>query len=295
MDKNSIQYKAILLAIVSAVAGALLAAVNSVTAPIIEENNMASIKATLEEFYPGASFKDVTADVAGDYDLVDGVYAAEGKGYIFTLHGNGYASDAFTFIMAFDNDGKISGYKGLTSSETSGKGSKCWEEDYINQVLALTSTDAMPLISGATVTSSALGAAVTQAEEIFNGLQGIAFDASANTPAAPAAPVAVALGETDASGATVVDNGDGTYTVSAEGFNGAVTATVKVENGAIVSITNVDGGDNGDHVGDSVFEEGGCAKFEGATADTVVDFETGATFTSKAMNTIAAAAIQAAK
>ena len=293
MDKNSIQYKAVLLAVVSAVAGALLAAVNAITAPIIEENNLATIKATLEEFYPGASFKDVTDSYAADYDLVDGVYEAEGKGYIFTLHSTGYSSDGFTFIIAFDNDGKVSGYAGLQNNETAGKGSKCFEDDYINDVKALTSTDTMPIISGATVTSTAVNAAVTQAETIFNSIQGIAFDADANTPATPEPDVAETLGTTDISEATVVDNGDGTYTVTAPGAMGDNTATVTVADGAVVSITGLDGADKDGYM-DDFFEDGGLAAYEGATADSVIDFVSGATGTSKSCNMIAAAALQAA-
>lgn len=293
MDKNTIQYKAVLLAVVSAVAGAMLAAVNAVTAPIIEENNLATIKATLEEFYPGASFKDVTADYAGDFDLVDGIYEAEGKGYVFTLHSTGYSADGFTFIMAFDNDGKISGYDVLQQNETAGKGSKCWDDDYKNEVKSLTSTDAMPIISGATVTSVAVNDAVVQAETIFNSIQGIAFDASANAPAVPEAPTAVSLGTTDVSGAAVVDNGDGSYTVTCDGAMGSNTATVTVADGAIVSITGLDGADKDGYI-DTWFEDGGLAAYEGATADTVIDFVSGATGTSKCVNTMAAAALQAA-
>ena len=60
LDHNSAQYKALLLGALCAVCGLLLSVVNSITAPIIAENALATVKASLEQIYPGASFNDVT-------------------------------------------------------------------------------------------------------------------------------------------------------------------------------------------------------------------------------------------
>ena len=108
LDKNSAQYKALLLGTLCAVCGLLLSVVNTITAPIIAENALATVKASLEQIYPGANFKDVTADLISQDEtgLVDGIYEAEGKGYVFTLHGVGYNSNGFIFMVGFDNDGK---------------------------------------------------------------------------------------------------------------------------------------------------------------------------------------------
>ena len=144
MDKNSSTYKTILLSVVCALAGACLAAANAVTKPIIEENAIAAVKTTLDQFYPGASFTDVTTKyVTSEYTLVDGVYEAEGKGYIFTLHNTGYSSSGFKFAIAFNTDGTIAGYMALEQNETSGKGSLAFEQNYIDQVTKLTSSDDM--------------------------------------------------------------------------------------------------------------------------------------------------------
>ena len=70
-------------------------------------------------------------------------------------------------------DGTISGYKVLSQKETAGKGDLAFKDDYTAQVLKLTSKDDMPIISGATVTSSAVGEAVKAAEAIFNSIAGI--------------------------------------------------------------------------------------------------------------------------
>ena len=120
MDQNSSVYKMMILGILCAVCGLLLSAVNAVTAPIIEENNLAVIKSSLEEIYPGGDFADVTSDYISmdETGLVDGIYEAKGQGYIFTLHGTGYNSNGFTFMVGFDNDGKVSGFREIEQNET---------------------------------------------------------------------------------------------------------------------------------------------------------------------------------
>ena len=89
MDKNSSVYKTILLAVVCAIAGVLLSAVNSLTAPVIAENALATVRASLEEIYPDVDdFEDVTEKNIKDDDsgMIEGIYRAGDKGYIFKLH-----------------------------------------------------------------------------------------------------------------------------------------------------------------------------------------------------------------
>lgn len=285
MDKNSSLYKTVLLAVVCAVAGLLLSAVNALTAPVIAQNAIKQVESTLNQFFPNGTFTDVTDDyVTDEYDLVDGVYEAEGEGYIFTLHNTGYDSGGFKIAIAFDNDGNIVGYAALEQSETAGKGSKAFEDDYISQVTSLTSTDSMPLLSGATITTKAVGEAVTQAEAIYNSIQGIAFDADAAADAAEnAAPK---------SDASCEDNGDGTYACKVTGFAGELTATITVEDGAVVSVEDLEGDDYGDGVGDDWFDD--ASVFEGVTSADEVDAMSGGTVTSNAVKGMVQAALDAA-
>ena len=269
MDKNSSAYKAVLLSVVCAVAGLLLSSVNKITKPIIDANSLKAVQGTLEEFFPDGEFEDVTSKYKTDeYDKVEGIYEAKGEGYVFTLTGQGYSSDGFKFAIAFDNDGKIVGYKGLESNETQGKGSKAFDDDYADQVKQLTSTDAMPLISGATITTTAVGESVTQAEEIFNNIQGISFDADAAKPAAPEAAKAEVLGQADFSSrkASCEDKGDGVYACKAAGFASDLQATITVKDGKVDSITDVSGSENGDGVGDVLFYGRGAGKLPTASA-----------------------------
>ncbi len=296
MDKNSSAYKAVLLSVVCAVAGLLLSSVNKITKPIIDANSLKAVQGTLEEFFPDGEFEDVTSKYKTDeYDKVEGIYEAKGEGYVFTLTGQGYSSDGFKFAIAFDNDGKIVGYKGLESNETQGKGSKAFDDDYADQVKQLTSTDAMPLISGATITTTAVGESVTQAEEIFNNIQGISFDADAAKPAAPEAAKAEVLGQADFSSrkASCEDKGDGVYACKAAGFASDLQATITVKDGKVDSITDVSGSENGDGVGDDFFS-GRTDSYKGKTLDDEMDLESGATNTSQGVAAMVQAALKAA-
>ena len=107
---------------------------------------------------------------------------------------------------------------------------------------------------------------------------------------------AATLGSEDLSSAkaTATANGDGTYAVTAKGFNGELTATIGVENGSITSFTDLAGGDNGDGIGDNYFADGGLDEFVGATLDSSIDGTSGATYTSTAVKAMAQAALKAA-
>ncbi len=283
MDKNSSIYKTVLLGVVSACAGLLLSAVNAVTAPVIAANSLKQVEATLENFFPNGTFTEVTDQYKTDEtDLIDGIYEADGEGYVFTLHNTGYSSDGFKFAIAFDNDGNIVGYEGLENSETAGKGDKAFKEDYVNQVVGLTSTDSMPLISGATITTKAVGAAVTEAETVYNQIVGIDFDADAAKESANNAQ--------PASDAECTDNGDGTYACKASGFN-ELSATIEIKDGKVAAVKDLTG-DEGDGVGDDWFSD--TSDLVGVSSADEIDAISGATLTSNGVKNMIQAALDMA-
>ena len=71
-------------------------------------------------------------------------------------------------MVAIDNDGKISGFQELEQAETSGFGARCFEDDYKSQITSITVSDDVPLLSGATLTSTAIKNGITAAEALFN-------------------------------------------------------------------------------------------------------------------------------
>ena len=307
IDKTSGVYKSCMLGILCAVCGILLSTVNAITAPIIEENALASVKSSLEVIYPGVTFADVTEDKIGllelkdgEEKLIDGIYNAEGKGTIFTLHSTGYNADGFTFMIAYNNDGSVAGYSVLEQAETAGKGDKAFKDPYVSDVLKLTSSDTMPLISGATITSAAVGKAVDQARQVFNKMNNISYDENATaTPAPKAEPVELAkedfkdnkaeCSETSNDGTTAV------YACKAQGFEGVneATVTVDVASKSVKSIEVTKFNDT-KGVGDLATKAAELEKYKGVTLESKVDSTTGATFTSTSLRAMITTALQAA-
>ena len=299
LDHNSALYKAILLGVLCAVCGLLLSVANAITAPIIAENALATIKASLEEIYPGATFSDVTDKYIekDETGLVDGIYEAEGKGYVFTLHGVGYNSNGFTFMVGFDNDGKISGYTALEQQETSGIGSRAFDDEYVSTITSLTSADPIPLLSGATLTSTAVQKGIDAAKAIFNDVQGISYDPNAQAEVPEQQPFGNEdYSKTDVT-CTEVSN-DGTtavYHCTAKGFEGTNEADVEIDlsTGTIKSI-KVTAFNDTPGVGDTATADAELARYAGKGLSDVVDSTTGASFTSLSLRAMAANALSAA-
>ena len=165
MNREGTLYKVVLLGVLCAVCGLLLAGVNAITEPIISETAIANEKANLEKMYPGAVFAAV--DYSDDTGLITGAYSAEGKGMIYKIHAVGYNADGFDFLLAFNEDGSVGGFQVLEENETAGFGKRCFEDDYVSQINALTSSDTAPLLSGATLTSTGIQKGFNAAKALF--------------------------------------------------------------------------------------------------------------------------------
>ena len=141
------------LAIISAIAGGELEAVNNLTAPIIEENALAEVKSTLEEFFPNGSFTEV--DIKGEVEYITNIYEAEGEGVIYKVSVQGF-SDTITYLVAIDNDRKFSGYKVTEISDTQGYGSRVGDPEFYEPFIGQSIDTQVDTLSGATVSSTAV-------------------------------------------------------------------------------------------------------------------------------------------
>ena len=158
----------------------------------------------------------------------------------------------------------------------------------------------MPLISGATVTTTAVGKAVDQARQVFNKMNNISYDENATaTPAPKAEPVELAkedfkdnkaeCSETSNDGTTAV------YACKAQGFEGVneATVTVDVASKSVKSIEVTKFNDT-EGVGDHATKATELDKYKGVTLESKVDSTTGATFTSTSLRAMITTALQAA-
>ena len=160
---------ALTLAVVGIVSAALLTAVNDWTVPIIAAREAEEYMEALREFFPAVS--DVqTEEVEGEkFDLI---YDASGNliGVVATVQQQGYGG-LFTFNLAVDSEGKITGLRVINHAESPGIGDVIAAPDFQSQFIGKTFEDPIQIgtdvdtVSGATVSSSAMINAVRRSVE----------------------------------------------------------------------------------------------------------------------------------
>ena len=140
------------LLLICAVMAVLMAVTNTITAPIIEQNQAAAANDALKVVMPnGQGFEKM--DVSG-YTLpatVSEVYSEASGGYVFQLTTTGYSS-GFVILCGVNADGTISGATCLSSSETLGY-EKTFGENFIGKNME--GVGGVDTVSGATRTTGA--------------------------------------------------------------------------------------------------------------------------------------------
>ena len=302
MNKDSLLYKVVLLGVLCAICGLALSGMNGLTAPLIAAQTLAKEQANLEKLYPGATFTEVT-DYEDSTGLVTGVYEAEGKGKIYKLSVVGYNSSGFTFMLAYDEDGTLSGFVPIEQNETNGFGSKCFEEPYVSSVIGIKAGEEIPLLSGATLTSRAIRNGGIAASALFTGGEAVISEPE---------PVVVKVDDdyTDYEAACEETSNDGAtavYACSAKGY-GLVTGaqgdhdykknkadiTINLADFTVAGIELTRFGDT-EGIGDKATAGSALEKYVGLGATDEVDFASGATFTSKSVTAMVQAAINMAQ
>lgn len=157
--KKSVQSTLVLVAI-CAVMAVLLALTNSITAPIIKQNQDAAANEALLVVMPeGEGFEKMDVSSYTLPATVTEVYKEANGGYVVTLTTAGYGS-GFVIMCGVSADGTVTGAVCLASTETLGY-EKTFGESFIGKDAA--GVDAVDVISGATKTSSAYKNAVKDA------------------------------------------------------------------------------------------------------------------------------------
>ena len=157
--KKSVTSTLVLFAI-CAVMAILLALTNSITAPIIKQNQDAAANEALLEVMPeGEGFEKMDLS---SYELpatVTEVYKEKNGGYVVTLTTAGYGS-GFVIMCGVSADGTVTGTVCLASTETLGH-EKTFGANFVGKDAA--GVDATDTISGATKTTQAYKNAVKDA------------------------------------------------------------------------------------------------------------------------------------
>ncbi|HJD21411.1 MAG TPA: FMN-binding protein [Candidatus Gemmiger faecigallinarum] len=165
----------VVLVVICIVCSAILAALNSVTAPIIEENarlqTLESYVTALPEGTDAASLTEfeglTTEGVTGAVSTPDGAIAVQAAA-------SGYSGNAVTVYVAFDASGSISNVLVDASTQTAGIGTKTGEADFYGGFVGwdaaehVSNGSPVDAIAGATVSSNAVYNAVNSAIDCYN-------------------------------------------------------------------------------------------------------------------------------
>lgn len=177
-----------ILLIITAVSAGVLAAVHTVTGPIVAEmERQASFGALVEIFSDADDFQPIEdskfEEIQGSHSMVREVFEAKKNdeiiGYALKTAAGGYGGDIIG-ITGINTDGTVAGIKIVSNSETPNIGTRILEEDFINSfkeksaagdlkaVGSPTADDEVLLLSGATVSTYAVLAGVNESNLVYN-------------------------------------------------------------------------------------------------------------------------------
>ena len=168
------------LLLICAVTAGLLAGVNAITAPIIDELNAAATQEAINAVLPGKA--ELLTGWADDTGLVSTVYQSE-NGYAVEVGPSGF-DNTITMMVGVDNEGKVLGISIVSHTETAGLGAVAdaetpkgiaFREQFVGTSGSVSVTKdggILDAITGATITSRAICVGVNAALDCVAGLLG---------------------------------------------------------------------------------------------------------------------------
>lgn len=159
----------VFLALISALAGGILATVDGMTRPIIEERKIAAVKASLQAIFPSADeFKEIGFD--DKTGTVTNVYEAVGSGYAFNVTVQGY-KDKIVYLVGVDTSGNVAGFVVTSINDTPGLGSKVGDPEFAASLKGKAITGAFDTIAGATISSTAAVKGLDVVQSVYESLK----------------------------------------------------------------------------------------------------------------------------
>ncbi|MEW6308369.1 MAG: FMN-binding protein [Bacillota bacterium] len=207
-----------ILAIICAVAGAALAQTHAVTAKVIAAREAKDFQDMLRSVLPEAV--EFTAETMGETTFHVGQGKSGPVGVVFTAAETGF-SGPVTVLMAVTPSGKVIAVRVVGHSETPGIGTKATDAPaFAAQFAGKSGADKLAVgqdiagVTGATVSSRAISAAVKQGLKTFGELY---------------------LGQAP-SGIDLAKVPDGTYEGEGQGYNGKIRVAVTVAGKRITEV-----------------------------------------------------------
>lgn len=158
------------LALIATGAALVLALVNAMTAPVIEENRRERLNRTLSAIVGNQAVGE-RQDVTG-YQVVQGYYpVAGGDSYVLDLLGEGYGGE-LRILAGYRSDGELFAARLMENRETPGLGKQAEEAGYMAKYTGHGDDEPIPTrpdqlapaeaddVSGATITFAGIGRAL---------------------------------------------------------------------------------------------------------------------------------------
>lgn len=154
MKKDSLKSITVLCA-VCLVTAVMMAAVNYITSPVIEENENKRVQESLKSVMPDAvGFEEVPLPENAPKTVTAVYRDTEKTGYaVAATAESAYSSNPMTFTVAVDNSGKIIAVELTGYSETKDFGRDSYPQSYVGADLS--SAGSVDLVSGVTYSSAA--------------------------------------------------------------------------------------------------------------------------------------------
>ena len=167
----------VVLSVISLVVSLLLALVNSMTAPVIAENTKRTTLAAYVGVLPSVSDATELEEVTGYTTAnVTGVVKAPDGSLAIKAEESGFDGGIVTVIVGMDANGTETGIWVDASTQTKGIGSNVSTDDFLAQFNGMDGTQNIVMnqdfdaYSGATISSTALFAAINDCINCFNEL-----------------------------------------------------------------------------------------------------------------------------
>ena len=167
------------LLLICAITAGLLAGVNAVTKPIIDELNAKATQEAIMAVLPGGFDTEIT-DYADASGIVSKIYQGA-NGYAVEVGPGGF-DNTITMMVGIDNEGKVLGISVVSHTETAGLGAVAaagtpagiaFRDQFVGTSGSVSVTKdggQIDSITGATITSRAICVGVTAALECVAGL-----------------------------------------------------------------------------------------------------------------------------
>ncbi|SHJ96408.1 electron transport complex, RnfABCDGE type, G subunit [Anaerobranca californiensis DSM 14826] len=208
---NNIFRLIVTLTLIAAIAGGLLAVVNNITSPIIEEGARQRLVQALGTIIDADDFEEVEENGIKYFKAYKN---SEHVGYVIRVQAKGYGSSPIVIIVGLTTDLVVTGVEVLSHSETPGLGDRAFTTDKLKEFVGqgLESGISFDVVSGATSSSLGLLAGVNEAVTTLGKLLGL-------------------IAEIDFA---IVP--DGTYKGVGRGFGGNIEVEVTIKGGKLVDI-----------------------------------------------------------